>query len=365
MLETNIKKSYLLFILSIPLFFILSITTLYFIEMDEWVEGTGQIVPSDEYVIYLPENAILKEFHFKPGETVKKDDTLAIFTSIDREEEIAQLQSAATQLQDEIKLKEISHAILLLSPIEERFENAGNQLVYLREKVLLLSNRLSKLDQLKDKGILSAEEVEDIRINLAEAKNEEKAIELRASKDIKKMSQLLIEKSQQEIMSLRNKLVSLEKQKEFLNKRIAALTIRAENDGVIISSPLKYTNIPLQKGTALFAIAKTNDRMIEMSLSEKNIINIKQDLKVRFEPNTYSVFELDYFWGNIIQIIPQSTINQDKNAPNQYTVYSNINLFGKKAVTNSETRKIPFGSSGKCSISIGRKSLLLQLIGWN
>jgi multidrug efflux pump subunit AcrA (membrane-fusion protein) len=201
MLENNIKKSYLLFILSIPVFFILSITALYFIEMDEWVEGTGQIVPSDEVVLYLPENAQLKEFHSKPGEPVKKGDVLAVFTSLDREEEIAQLQKETSQIQDEIKLKEISHALLLLSPLEEKFENAANQLNYLHEKVLLLSNRLSKLDQLKEKGILSAEEIEDIRIKLADAKNDEKAIELRAGKDIKSI---------QDIIGLRYILVSLE-----------------------------------------------------------------------------------------------------------------------------------------------------------
>lgn len=365
MLESNIKKSYLLFILSIPLFFILSITALYFIEMDEWVDGSGQIVPSDEIVLYLPENAQLKEIHGKPGEPVKKGDILAVFSSLDREEEFAQLQKETSQLQDQIKLSEISHALLLLSPLDEKFENASNQLNYLREKVLLLSTRLSKLDQLKEKGILSVEEIEDIKVKLADAKNDEKAIELRASKDIKKMSQLLIEKSNQEIIGLRNKLTSLEKQKEFLLKRLASLTITAFDDGVIISSPLKYTGILLQKGSPLFSIARSNERMIEMSLSEKNIIHIKQDLKVRFEPNTYSVFELDYFWGNVTQIIPQSTVAKEKNGANQYVVYSNIKLFGKTPVSNNETRRIPFGSSGKCSIAIGRKSLLLQLIGWN
>ena len=365
MLDTNVKKSYIFFILSIPLFFIVSITALYFIEMDEWVEGTGQIVPSDEVVIYLSENAQLNEIHGKPGNTVKKGEVLAKFTSLDREEELAQLEKEYSQLKDEIKLREINHALLLLSPIEEKFENASNELNYLREKVLLLSGRLSKLDQLKEKGILSTEEVEDIRIKLAEAKNDEKAIELRASKDIKKMGQLLIDKSNQEINGLRNKLVSLEKQKEFLLKRISSLTIIAPDDGVIISSPLKYAGIPLSKGATLFAIARSNERMIEMSLSEKSIINIKQDLKVRFEPNTYSVFELDYFWGNIIQIIPQSNLNKEKNGPNVYTVYSNIKMFGKSPISKDESRKIPFGSSGKCAIAIGKKSLLLQLIGWN
>ena len=365
MLENNLKKSYLLFILSIPTFFILSIVALYFIEMDEWVEGTGQIVPSDEYVLYLPENAQLKEIKVIPGATVKKGEVLATFISLDREEEIARLQKDSLQLQDEIKLREISHSILLLSPIEEKFENAANELSYLREKVVLLSNRLLKLDQLKDKGILSAEEVEDIRIKLAEAKNDEKAIELRANKDIKKMGLLLIEKSNQEIIGLRNRLISLVKQQEFLKQRMIGLTITASDDGVVISSPLKFTGIQLQKGATLFSIAKSNDRMIEMSLSEKNIINIKKDLKVRFEPNTYSVFELDYFWGNITQIIPQGTVIKEKNTPNQYTVYSNIKLFGRENVSLNESRKIPFGSSGKCAIAIGRKSLLLQLIGWN
>lgn len=365
MLENNIKRSYLLFMLSIPLFFILSTVALYFIEMDEWVEGTGQIVPSDEVVLYLPENAQLKEIHNKSGDVIKKGDVLAVFTSLDREEELAQLEKDFSQLKDEIKLREINHALLMLSPIEEKFENAANELNYLREKVLLLSGRLSKLDQLKDKGILSIEEVEDIRIKLAEAKNDEKAIELRAGKDIKKMGQLLIEKSNQEIISLRNKLVSIEKQKEFLLKRMASLTITALDDGIIISSLLKYSGIPLQKGAPLFTIARSNERMIEMSLSEKNIIHIKQDLKVRFEPNTYSVFELDYFWGNITQIIPQSTLTKEKNGANSYTVYSNIKQFGKVPISNNETRKIPFGSSGKCAIAIGKKSLLLQLIGWN
>ena len=104
MLESGLKKSYLLFILSIPTFFILSIVSLYFIEMDEWVEGTGQIVPADEYILYLSENAQLKNIGAKPGQQIKKGDVLASFASLDREEELAQLQKEHTQLQDEIKL---------------------------------------------------------------------------------------------------------------------------------------------------------------------------------------------------------------------------------------------------------------------
>lgn len=365
MKESNIKTSYLWFILSIPLFFILLVTALYFTEMDEWVVGTGQIVPADEYNIFLPENSQLIEFHAKPGEQIKKGAVLAKFYSIDLEIELANLKKELVQIQDEIKLKEISHALLILSPIEEKFENAQNELEHAREKVEILKNRLSRLDQLKNQGMLSAEEVDNIRSRLAEAKNEEKAFEIRASKDIKKMAQLQIEKSNQEVLSLKNKLTSNENLQTFLKKRLEDLTIIAPEDGIIIDSPLKYNGSLLTKGTSLFTISKSNERRIEMTLSEKNIIYIKQDLKVRFEPNTYSVFELDYFWGNVVQIIPQSKIASEKNALNQYTVYSNIKLFGKSPISNELSSKIPYGSSGKCAISIGRKSLLLQLIGWN
>ncbi len=365
MIETNVKTSYLLFILSIPLFFILLLTALYFTEMDEWVIGTGQIVPADEYNIFLSENSQLQEFHAKPGESIKKGDVLAKFSSIEFDVEMANLKKESIQIQDEIKLKEISHSLLLLSPIDEKFENAQNELTYTREKVEQLKNRLAKLDQLKDQGMLSTEEVDNIRSKLSEAKNEEKAFEIRASKDIKKMAQLQIEKSNQEIISLKNKLTYNEKLQTFLTKRIEDLTIIAPEDGIIIASPLKYNGSLLSKGTSLFTISKSNERRIEMSLSEKNIIHIKQDLKVRFEPNTYSVFELDYFWGSVVQIIPQSKISLEKNSLNQYTVYSNIKLFGKSPISNELSNKIPYGSSGKCAISIGRKSLLLQLIGWN
>lgn len=365
MLENKVKNSYLLFILSIPLFFILSITALYFIEMDEWVIGTGQIVPADEYNLYLSEASQLQEFHAKPGDVIKKGDVLAKFTSIEFEIEMANLKKESIQIQDEIKLKEITHALLMLSPIDENLENAQNELAYLREKVELLNNRLTKLVQLKDKGMLSTEEVDSIRSSLAEAKNDQKAIEIRASKDIKKMGQLQIEKSNQEILNLKNKLIYNEKFQTLLAKRIEDLTIIAPDDGIIIASPLKYNGSLLTKGTSLFTISRSNERRIEMSLSEKSIIHIKQDLKVRFEPNTYSVFELDYFWGNVVQIIPQSKISFEKNTPNQYIVYSNIKQFGKSPITNDLSSKIPYGSSGKCAVSIGRKSLLLQLIGWN
>ncbi|PCJ62557.1 MAG: hypothetical protein COA79_03330 [Planctomycetota bacterium] len=228
--ENSNKKTFYLFILScIPIFFILTLTGLYFIELEEWVKGEGEIIPENKSTLYLNENAILKQIFFHKGDLVKTGDLIGTF-------------------------------------------------------ILPNSN---------------------------------------------------------------------------------IIEILANQNGIIFSSQLTETGKVFSRGDALVTTASNENRNIKITISEKYFVTLKEKQKIRYEPNTISIHANDYYWGTLQKVIPVATSTTDKKGNAQFLVEGDIQFFGDNSLNKDSLHHIPFGSTGKVSIGIGKKSLLKQLIGWN
>lgn len=232
--ENASRKLFYLFILScIPVFFIISLAGLYFIQLEEWVKGEGEIIPVQKNILYLTRTAKVKEIRVKAGDIVKKNQILAVF----------EINSGA-----------------------------------------------------------------------------------------------------------RNKM---------------HIFLKSKQDGIILKSTLNNLGIILKQGKPIFTIASNEVRSIKISISEKDFVKLKLDQKVRYEPNTVSINANDYYWGALKRITPVATELKDKKGNALFMVEGKINHYGDQSINSKSLHHIPFGSTGKVAIGIGKKSLLLQLIGWN
>lgn len=355
------KNTFALFILSIPVFFITSIAALYFIHIQEWVVTKGRIIPENESQIFLSEKAQLKELNVQSGEKVSKGQTLALFFSSALEEQILNKEFSITENKNQQVRIDLEIETIQATPPEDNLIAAKEQIIILEEKVQLLEKRLHNMQTLSDKGVLSKMEIEDTELKLNDAKQNLVIVRIRANHNPLLLKELEIKRATQEKENLKNEYEALLKQLHFLNKKKELLTIISQVDGTIIHSNLKQLGQYIDSGTLLFQIATNDNRLIEINVKEKEIIQIKKDMIFRFEPDAISVFEYDYFWGDINQIIPSPQNNQIS----PYIVFGRLTKYGQTLIQNEQTQMLPIGSTGKVYIALGKKSLLLQLIGWN
>lgn len=304
MLRQKFTKIHFIFLSAIPIFFVFSIVAMSLIETEEWVEIPSYITPSEQAIISKPENAKLIEQFSKLGDSVKKGDVIAKYQSDYLQQQLQQNEYELLKAQQDLVIKET-------------------------EKKLL--------------------------VNMLK--------EINTKEDVKEENSLELELAQQKINNLTTIVAHLITSQTEIKKNLEQLQIIAPIEGLLLQTPTEsFIHNQSQKNSE-YIIVKKSPKNITMYIPENQIIKIKTGARLRFAPATISIYESDYFWGEILNIAPLATPNKEETSTS-FLVIGQLNRFANHSIEEKQNNLIPYGVHGKSAIGVGKKNLLKQFIGW-
>lgn len=161
---------------------------------------------------------------------------------------------------------------------------------------------------------------------------------------------------------LANQLRHAQANKRELEKRRAALTITAPGAGRLVDFPARFITEPITTGELIARMGDTDTVKVEIAIPEEKVGKVSLGQKVRFESATLSVNKNfnRYFSGAVVAIDPIKAARESGDERIQrrlYRITADIDY-------NPQLPPLPIGSTGTAAIVVGRRSLLLQLIGW-
>lgn len=240
------------------------------IDITESIYATGYIKSKNQYEVFSPINGVIEQIFVSEGSEVKKGDTIFIIKNKSQElaVENARITSVTSDLssnKDKIKVAE--------EAVQIAQKNLSNDsLQFERQKKLWKENIGSKIEL----------EEKEIRLNSSEAKLAQAKSNY---EDLKRQLRLASEQSKN------NLAIAKLQQDNFV--------VTSQVNGIIYK--LNKKEGELHDGRSPVAIIGAKEFIIELSIDEKDIINLKKDQTVILRMDSY---ESEVFEGRIIAIEP-------------------------------------------------------------
>ncbi len=201
------------------------------------VKGIGSIIPQNTLLISAPDNGHILNLNIRLGQVVKKGQLLTKIKNYELEQNLQDAQYHLINLRSEVVLKE-SDLEIRKNQLEIEFSRIKNTM----NKYTL---ELNANNELVTKGVVSKIQFEQSKMNYEQAKLDVISGEYQLA--------LFNESFQQQIDALNSKVKASIKRLEFLQTRIANLTINAEISGIIKEMSFNEGQV-VKQGQNLFEI---------------------------------------------------------------------------------------------------------------
>lgn len=377
----SMSRLVVVFVLTVPGFFLAAFIALAVVETEVWLQGQGHIVAAHSEPLFASEPGRIAELvsiddlgpeAASASATATATATAtagggvihpagAVIARIDApalRERIAALTTAARDSEARLAATQAQIIAAESEPLPEALATVDIALRRNQAEQAYLDTQLSASQEAYAKGVLSARELRALEWELQQHRLDAELIAARQQRaaEAQQYRQQRLAALRAEYQAEQIHAAGVQAQLDDLEAREQALAVRLPFAAQIVWDRGWDVGQAVQAGALLATAHAIGDRELKITVPDDVFLHTKIGSRVRFTTTVVSVYEYDYYWGEVIE---RQVISQP-DGTHSYQLTATVSP-GEEALSIDQ---LPLGSAGVVEIAAERKSLLHQLVGW-
>lgn len=351
--HASILRQFRLFkrlLLLIGFLFLVIFGVMIFGTMEDQVRGLGTVAGIREYDLKALVSArTFRILHYE-GEFVQRGEALLEFEAEKQHDQIKMIRNEIKELELEISVKEKALKILRKDPLPAYYRHTELELATARERFVRTEHEVEVYKRLFEQRVITRREF--LRVEMDHLANR-MAVQ-RLEDDLKKlkdgMANDIIDKAEEELRLLRQKLKTKQDELDMEIRRLEDYIIRAPDAGIITDIPPRPGGY-YERGEVVVKFAANQNKKVIGLIDEKQVYKVEPGQPVRIYSNQYNYWDYGYFEGEV-DIVYQLPIE-----------IKGVYYYPVKILLTREQQPLRFGSSCEVTIVAGRERIIFALMG--
>ncbi len=351
--HASILRQFRLFkrlLLLIGFLFLVIFGVMIFGTMEDQVRGLGTVAGIREYDLKALVSArTFRILHYE-GEFVQRGEALLEFEAEKQHDQIKMIRNEIKELELEISVKEKALKILRKDPLPAYYRHTELELATARERFVRTEREVEVYKRLFEQRVITRREF--LRVEMDHLANR-MAVQ-RLEDDLKKlkdgMATDIIDKAEEELRLLRQKLKTKQDELDMEVRRLEDYIIRAPDAGIITDIPPRPGGY-YERGEVVVKFAANQNKKVIGLIDEKQVYKVEPGQPVRIYSNQYNYWDYGYFEGEV-DIVYQLPIE-----------IKGVYYYPVKILLTREQQPLRFGSSCEVTIVAGRERIIFALMG--
>ena len=323
-----------------------------FCSIEDTVQGRGIVQGEREYQLRSSVESRITKIHHKTGDQVKAGDLLIELDDRALRYELKALEHAISELEADIAVKRSELELLKVDPLPAEYRHNSIAIQECLERVEKSEYELNIYRDLFQKRVIPEMDLKKKELEHLQNTSELKKLEEDADKLHRGLADKIINRAQEEILSMDVRLEGRKDELESMKKRIDEYRFVAPEDGTLTMMPTRIGSY-VQRADHLASLATAGPKKFLMYVDEKQIYKVKEHQQIRIISSQYNYFDYGYFYADIYAI---DEIPEDIGGKMYYKVRSEITV---------EPQPLRLGSTGQGEIIAGRGRIIRYLFGWD
>lgn len=317
------------------------LVALCFAPIEEYYSAPGRVLPGDYRELYAPADAIVAETLADDGDHVTTGQILMRFTLRDYERQILDTTIQLDTLKAQLNLQEKRNAATEMMPLPKDLWGIQESIAKTEADMRYHTSHLARLKELVDVGAASAQQIEQVELQLETATIENKRQTERFKVLEEGYRESLVAQSEAEVELYRQRIKGAEKSLAFLKSERDRLSVlRSPCDGVVLDMHNDDLGEAVKRGALLVYMTEGDSRIVRLDGGQRNIHMVRIGQTVRYKSDIYDPLDFEYAEGKVVYVAAirdEAWVarNPGGDLPETYTIYATIDIEPQELLLDS------------------------------
>lgn len=288
---------------------------LLFVPIDERVQASGVVRAGRDTHLHSPEDGILKKVHVGEGESVTKGQPVVSLDELQHQSELKQIEANVEKARAELELQRLHIERTAKLPLPKEFWHMQEDLSISKERVRQSEAELNSATQLFNKGLISKQDLERMRLAWEIVKSEKDKAEEKTRILNLGLEGNILSEGNATIENARAALRAFEIERELCLEAIARCIIRAPEDGVVTLLAKTRPGERVSKGEDLVHLSHGAPTRVDIFAGESQYHKVRPGQRVYMKSNAFDTLRYGYIEGHVVR----AGIEPSKSAPSSGT----------------------------------------------
>ncbi len=329
-----------------------------FVPIDERVQASGVVRSGRDTHLHAPEDGILKKVHVSEGEAVTKGQPVASLDELQHQADLKQIEANVEKARTELELQRLHIERTAKLPLPKEFWHMQEDLSISKERVRQSEAELNSATQLFNKGLISKQDLERMRLAWEIVKSEQGKAEEKTRILSLGLEGNILSEGHATIENARAALRAFEIERELCQEAIARCVIRAPEDGVVTLLAKTRPGERITKGEDLVHLSHGSPTRVDIFAGENQYHKVRAGQRVYMRSNAFDTVRYGYIEGHVVR----AGIEPMKNAPASGTATGASAAFRVVAEVDYTPQDLVIGSTVEAKIITQRVPLWRLLL---
>jgi membrane fusion protein len=338
-------------------FVVVVVLVLGFVDVPEKIRAEGVVGARDDEIIFAAEDGSTAEVKKFEGGAVKKGELILVLDAGDLERQRLQLRNQLAEQEAELHLKLTKLETIRKNPLPKEFLGADAELARAQSGYEYQTDRLKKLEELRQQGYASDDAIQTQRLATKAAEDELAKAAEKFRIVTEGYSQQIVKDAEAEVRLIQTKIENLKRLLADIEAQIERRQIRANFDGVLTLVGKRHVGEPVKRGEHLAHISSSSAVEVKLFVRQIGVNRIEPTQEVLIRSSVYNWQRYGLAKGTVRFISPEP-VPEGGGSPipgeHRYLVVANV---------NSAPQPLPLGSAVSAEIVVRTTPLWKLVLG--